>query len=82
MAEDIVLIPLPKTDGGLTYAAARLVHERGQAFAEAVVAIPETRFAPPKRTSLSPLSLTLLREGSNVRPALYFYEGMILAGPG
>ena len=35
-------------------------------------------FAPPRKISLSPYSLTRLRPGSHGRPSLYLYEGMIL----
>ena len=61
--------------------AARLVFEEGRPFAEAIVEIPGTRFAPPRRISLSVQSLTRLRSGSPARPDLYLYEGMILPGP-
>jgi hypothetical protein len=79
--ESVVIIPLPTTDNAVTYGTARLVFEDGRAFAEAVAEIPGTRFAPPKRISLSTQSLTRLRAGSSARPDLYLYEGMILPGP-
>jgi len=79
--EDLVVIPLPTLDGGLTYAAARLTEENGRPFAEAIVAIPNTRFAPPKKVSLSQHSLTRIKPGSAGRPSLYLYEGMILPPP-
>jgi len=79
--ESIVIIPLPTTDNAVTYAAARLVFEDDQAFAEAITEIPGTRFAPPRRVSLSIRSLTRIRDGSSARPDLYLYEGMILPGP-
>jgi hypothetical protein len=80
-AEDLVVIPLPTLDSGITYATARLVEENGRPFAEAIVAIPNTAFAPPKRISLSLHSLTRLRAGQPGRPSLYLYEGMILPPP-
>jgi hypothetical protein len=80
-AEDLVVIPLPTNGGGITYAVARLVTEGDRAFAEAIVAIPETVFAPPRRIALSPYSLARVRSGSPHRPDLYFYEGMILPPP-
>jgi hypothetical protein len=79
--EDLVVIPLPTLDGGVTYATARLIEENGRPFAEAIVAIPNTRFAPPKKVSLSPHSLTRIKPGSLGRPPLYLYEGMILPPP-
>ena len=79
--EDLVVIPLPTLDNALTYATARLIEENGRPFAEAIAAIPNTRFAPPKKVSLSPHSLTRIRPGSPGRPSLYFYEGMILPPP-
>jgi len=79
--EDLVVIPLPTKDGGLTYATARLIEENGQPFAEAIGTIPNTRFAPPKKVSLSPHSLTRIKPGSTGRPSLYLYEGMILPPP-
>lgn len=79
--EDLVVIPLPTDSGGLTYAVARLVSEGDRAFAEAIVAIPDTTFAPPRRIALSPYSLARIRPGTPARPDLYLYEGMILPAP-
>ncbi|HEY8948066.1 MAG TPA: hypothetical protein VIM56_04195 [Rhizomicrobium sp.] len=79
--EDLVVIPLPTLHGGVTYATARLIEENGRPFAEAIAAIPNTRFAPPKKVSLSPQSLTRIKAGSAGRPSLYLYEGMILPPP-
>lgn len=79
--EDLVVIPLPTKNGAVTYAVARLVSEESRAFAEAIVAIPDTSFAPPRRIALSSYSLARLREGSSHRPNLYIYEGMILPPP-
>jgi hypothetical protein len=79
--EDLVVIPLPTDSGGLTYAVARLVSEGGRAFAEAIVAIPDTAFVPPRRIALSTYSLAPLKAGTGRRPNLYFYEGMILPPP-
>ncbi len=79
--EDLVVIRLPTLDSGVTYATARLTEENGRPFAEAIVAIPNTRFAPPKKVSLSPHSLTRIRPGSSGRPSLYLYEGIILPPP-
>jgi hypothetical protein len=79
--ENLVVIPLPTDNGGLTYAVARLVSEGDRAFAEAIVAIPDTVFAPPRRIALSTYSLAQIRPGSPGRPALYLYEGMILPPP-
>ncbi len=79
--EAIVVIPLPTQDSTVTYAAARLVHEEGRAFAEAIVPVPGTTFAPPKRMSLSPRSLARLEPGAPRRAALYLYGGMILPAP-
>ena len=83
MAEQnsMVIILLPTADNAVTYAMARLVFEDGRPFAEAIVEIPGTRFAPPRRISLSPHSLTRLRDGNAARPDLYLYEGMILPAP-
>ena len=80
--EAIVVIPLPTEDNKVTYAAARLVEEHGRPFAEAIASIPNTTFAPPKRISLSPHSLTRLKPGAPSRPELYLYEGMILPARG
>ena len=80
--EAVVIIPLPTIDNAVTYAAARLIYENERPFAEAVAAIPRTVFAPPRKISLSPYSLTRLRPGSAARPTLYLYEGMILPAPG
>lgn len=79
--DPIVIIPLPTLDNGVTYGTARLVEDGGQIFAEAIVEIPGTRFAPPRRVSLSRYSLRRLREGAPNRAELYLYEGMILSGP-
>lgn len=79
--EDLVVIPLPTDKGTVTYAVARLASEDGRAFAEAIVATPNTTFAPPRRIALSPHSLARIRPGSSHRPDLYLYEGMILAPP-
>ncbi len=80
--EDLVVIPLPTNSGGVTYAVARLVSEGNRVFAEAIVAIPDTIFAPPRHISLSAQSLARIRPGSPPhRPNLYFYEGMILPPP-
>lgn len=79
--DPVVIIPLPTTDNAVTYAAARLVIDNGRPFAEAIVEIPGTRFAPPRRISLSPQSLTRIRDGNHARPDLYLYEGIILPGP-
>jgi hypothetical protein len=81
MDEDLVVIPLPTLDGGVTYATARLIEENGRPFAEAIAAIPNTRFAPPRKVALSPQSLTRIKPGSAGRPSLYLYEGMILPPP-
>lgn len=79
--KDLVIIPLPTLDGGVTYATARLIEEKGRPVAEAIGAIPNTRFAPPKTITLSPHSLTRIKLGSAGRPSLYLYEGMILPPP-
>jgi len=79
--DDLVVIPLPTSNGGVTYAVARLISEGGQPFAEAIVAIPDTTFAPPRRISLSCYSLARIRPGTAHRPNLYLYEGMILPPP-
>ena len=79
--EALIVIPLPLDDGKLTYAVARLVFEGEQPFAEAMVAIAGTRFAPPKRISLSRYSLSRIRPGNIHRPDLYLYDGMILPPP-
>lgn len=79
--EDLVVIPLPTSAGGITYAVARLVEEGGRPFAEAIVAIPDTTFTPPRRIALSAYSLARIRAGANGRPDLYLYEGMILPRP-
>jgi hypothetical protein len=76
--EELVVIPLPTSAGRITYAVARLVSEGEQVFAEAIAAVPDTVFAPPRRISLSRYSLARIRPGSAGRPDLYFYEGMIL----
>jgi hypothetical protein len=79
--EELVVIPLPTLDNRITYATARLIEENGRPFAEAIGAIPNTVFAPPRKISLSPYSLMRLRPGSAGRPSLYLYEGMILPPP-
>jgi len=79
--EDLVVVPLPTHTGAVTYAVARLVSEGSRAFAEAIAAVPDTSFAPPRRIALSPYSLARLREGAARRPNLYIYEGMILPPP-
>ena len=79
--EDLVVIPLPTENGTVTYAVARLVSEGPRAFAEAIVAVPGTGFAPPRRIALSSYGLARLRDGSPHRPNLYIYEGMILPPP-
>jgi hypothetical protein len=80
--EDLVVIPLPTNTGAVTWAVARLVSDAGQPFAEAIVAVPDTSFAPPRRIALSRYSLAQLRPGSPPhRPNLYIYEGMILPPP-
>ncbi len=50
--------------------------ENGKIFAEAIGAIPETNFAPPRRIALSRYNIAKLRDGAASRPDLY--EGMIL----
>ena len=79
--EDLVVIPLPTIKGAVTFAVARLVSEGDRAFAEAIVAVPDTIFAPPRRIALSPHSLARIRPGSAFRPNLYLYEGMIMPPP-
>ena len=79
--EDLVVIPLPTNKGAVTFAVARLVSEGDRAFAEAIVAIPDTIFAPPRRIALSPRTLSRIRPGSPLRPNLYLYEGMIIPPP-
>ena len=79
--EALVVIPLPLNDGGVTYAVARLIEEAGEMFAEAIVATPDTTFAPPRRIALSRYSLARIRTGNVGRPDLYLYEGMILPPP-
>ena len=79
--EDLVVIPLPTASGGVTYAVARLVGEGSRAFAEAIVAVPDTTFAPPRRIALSTYSLARIRDGASHRPTLYLYEGMVLPPP-
>jgi len=78
---DQVVIPLPTSTGAITYGVARLVREGAQAFAEAIVAIPDTTFAPPKRIELSRYGLAQIKPGAAMRPNLYFYEGMIMPAP-
>jgi hypothetical protein len=78
----MVVIPLPTHKGGVTYAVARLVREGDRVFAEAIAAIPETNFAPPRRIALSSYSLAQFKPGAPAhRPNLYLYEGMILPPP-
>jgi hypothetical protein len=79
--EDLVVIPLPTNQGGVTWAVARLVSEDGRAFAEAIAMVPDTTFAPPRRIALSRYSLSEIRSGSALRPNLYLYEGMIMPPP-
>lgn len=79
--EDLVVIPLPTNTGAITYAVAGLISEGDQAFAEAIVAIPETTFEPPRRIALSRYSLARIRPGGPQRPNLYVYEGMIMPAP-
>ncbi|HYF23622.1 MAG TPA: hypothetical protein VD929_09515 [Caulobacteraceae bacterium] len=79
--EALVVIPLPTEEGKITYAVGRLVSEGEQPFAEAIVAIPGTAFAPPRRITLSRYGLARVRPGSLGRPDLYVYEGMILPPP-
>lgn len=79
--EDQVVIPLPTTSGGITYAVARLVREGENAFAEAIAPVPDTTFAPPRRIALSRYSLANIRPGAAMRPNLYLYEGMIMPPP-
>lgn len=76
--ETLVVIPLPLDIGGITYAVARLIEDNGEPYAEAVVPIPGTVFAPPRRIALSRYSLSRIRPGTIGRPDLYFYEGMIM----
>ena len=76
--ETLVVIPLPLNEGGVTYAVARLVMAEDEPFAEAIVAVPGTTFAPPGRIALSRDSLARFRPGAAHRPALYLYEGMIM----
>jgi hypothetical protein len=68
--EDLVVIPLPTNNGAVTYAVARLVSEGDRAFAEAVVAVPGTVFAPPRRIALSPHSLA--RNPPRLKPSAKF----------
>ncbi|NWG53149.1 MAG: hypothetical protein HXY28_05470 [Hydrogenophilaceae bacterium] len=79
--EPLVAIPLPLEGGGVTYAVARLIDTEDGPVAEAIVAIPGTTFAPPRRIALSRYSLSLARPGAALRPDLYVYEGMILPPP-
>ena len=81
MPEDLIVVPLPLAEGGITYAVARLVLEGEHPFAEAVVAVPGTGFAPPGRIALSRYGIARVRPGSVGRPDLYVYDGMILPGP-
>ncbi len=78
MSEDLVVIPIPRETGGVTYTVARLVSVDGEPFAEAMYALPGTVFAPPRRIALSRYGLARIRPGNAERPDLYFYEGMIL----
>lgn len=79
--DDLVVIPLPTKSGAVTYTVARLVSIDGKPFAEAIVAAPDTNFAPPRRIALSAYSLARIRDGAPRRPDLYLYEGMILPPP-
>jgi hypothetical protein len=80
--QDLVVIPLPLDEGGVTYAVARLVEDGGKPFAEGIVAVPGTALVPGKRIALSSYSLSRIRPGAlEGRPDLYFYEGMILPPP-
>jgi hypothetical protein len=79
--EDLIVIPLPTSGGGLTYAVARLVLDGEQPLAEAIAAIPGTAFAPPSRIALSRYAIARVRPGSPGRPDLYVYDGMILPPP-
>jgi hypothetical protein len=77
--EDLVVIPLPTTRRrDLRRRPAG--QEDTRAF-EAIVAVPDTSFAPPRRSALSSYSLAQLRPGSPQRPNLYLYEGMIMPAP-
>ena len=76
--EALVVVPLPTEANAVTYAVARLVEQDGEPFAEAIVAIPGTTFAPPRRIALSRYGLARIRPGAALRPDLYMYEGMIL----
>lgn len=80
--EDLIVVPLPLSGGGITYGVARLVLDGERPFAEAVVAIPGTAFAPPGRIALSRHGIARVRPGSAGRPDLYVYDGMILPPPG
>ena len=51
--DDLVVIPLPTNKGTITHAVARLVSESDRPFAEAIAAVPDTDFAPPRRIALS-----------------------------
>ncbi|HEX4080476.1 MAG TPA: hypothetical protein VHX61_16565 [Rhizomicrobium sp.] len=62
--ENLVVIPIPANNGGVTYARARLVSEDDHAFAEAIVAVPDTLFAPRRRIAPSTYSLVQIRPGS------------------
>ncbi len=79
--EALVVIPLPLDGGGVTYGVARLVEDGGEPCAEAIVAVPGTAFAPPKRITLSRYGLARVRPGAANRPDLYVYEGMVLPPP-
>ena len=76
--EDLIVIPLPLSEGGITYGVAQLVLEGDRPFAEAMIAIPGTRFFPPGRIALSRYGIARVRPGSAGRPDLYVYDGMIL----
>ncbi|MBV8977391.1 MAG: hypothetical protein JOZ13_08420 [Alphaproteobacteria bacterium] len=78
---DQVVVPLPTSTGVITYAVARLVREGNQVFAEAITAIPDTTFVPPKRVELSRYSLAQIKPGAAMRPNLYLYQGMIMPAP-
>jgi hypothetical protein len=80
--EDLIVIPLPRVEGGITYTVARLVEDPDlKVFAEAIAPVPGTRFAPPQRIALSRYSIAKFRSGALNRPDLYFYEGMIMPPP-
>jgi hypothetical protein len=61
MDQALVVIPLPVDNGGVTNTVARMMEAGGEPFAEAIVAIPGTTFAPPRRIALSRYSLARIR---------------------